>query len=90
MDHPPWNFLRGFGANEDTLVGFRADYNVRTVDAAKFPLDRFYQCLQVASARAESGSLQDPGAFNEGVLLHKALPRFYLAKTKPAGFPFVT
>jgi len=85
-----WSFLRGFGASEDTLVGFWANSNVRTVDAANIPLDRFNQCLQVASARAESVSLQDPGAFNEGVLLHKALPRLLLAKTKPAGFPFVT
>ena len=42
------------------------------------------------SGQQRSGVRQDPGVFNEGILLHKALPRFLLANTKPAGFPFVT
>ena len=50
----------------------------------------FYQCLSVASARTEPVSLQDPSALNESALLDKALPRLLLAKTKPAGLPFVT
>ena len=74
MDHPSWSFLRGFGASENTLEDFWTSCNIRTDDASKIPLDLFNRCLQVAAARAESASRQDPGAFNKGILLHKALP----------------
>ena len=47
MDHPSWNFLRGFGASVDTLVGFQEDCNVRTVGATKIPLDRFTNAFKL-------------------------------------------
>ena len=60
------------------------------MNTSKIPLDLFNRCLQVASARAKAFSPQDHGAFHEGILLHKAMSRLLLAKTRPVGFPFVT
>ena len=44
----------------------------------------------MASTRAKSNPTRDPEGFSEAALLHKALPRLLLSKTKPAGYSFVT
>ena len=84
-DNCAWNLFRSIGANEDDVIKFWADCNVRTVDFRKIPRALWNQCLGVAAKRTGALSEEDPLAFALGTAFHKAMPRLILAKVKPVG-----
>ena len=89
-ENPAWSFIRRHGKNEASITPFLRACRIRLVDASKIPIEIFNQCCMVAAARAEIPSTVAAHGFEEGLLLHKAIPRLLLAKTKPSGFHFLT
>ena len=65
-DHSAWNLFKFIGHNEEEVIKFEVDCNVRIVDISKIPRALGNQCMGVAATRADALSEEGPLAFALG------------------------